>query len=197
MKDRRSLLSRLQAWLPLLPPLLLLAGTYWLNQQVQPLPPKADDSKRHDIDYSVDNLSSVTLDEKGRPRFMMTTEKMWHFPDDDNTHLLEPRIVSLQDGRAPTITWAKTGKVSHHGDEVFLYDDVKVVRQSNDGQGDMEFSTDYLHVIPAKDQADTDHPVTLVAPHDTINAVGMTLDNKLRTINLLSNVRSIHEPVRK
>jgi lipopolysaccharide export system protein LptC len=197
MKDRRSLLGRLQAWLPLLPPLLLLAGTYWLNQQVQPLPPKPDDSKRHDIDYSVDNLSSITLDEKGQPRFMMNTEKMWHYPDDDSTHLLAPRMVSLSSERAPTVTWAQTGKISHHGDEVFLYDDVKVVRLSNDEQGRMEFSTDYLHVIPNKDQADTDHPVTLVTPHDTIHATGMTLDNKLRIINLLSNVHATHEPVHK
>lgn len=197
MKDRRSLIGRLQAWLPLLPPLLLLAGTYWLNQQVQPLPPKADDSKRHNIDYAVENLSSVTLDEKGLPRNIMTTEKMWHYPDDDSTHLQAPRIISLSSERPPVIIWSKTGKVSGHGDEVFLYDEVRVVRAGDGNRGDMVFSSDYLHVVPDKDQADTDHPVTLVTPRDTVQAVGMTLDNKLRTVNLLSNVRATHEPAQK
>lgn len=190
-----SLYERLRAWLPLLPLLLLLAGTYWLNQQVQPLPPREDNSKRHDVDYSVENLSSVMLDGQGRARYMMTSEKLWHYSDDDSTHLQSPRLVSLDSGRAPLVTTARTGKLSSHGDEVFLYDDVKVTRLADGDQNAMMFSTDYLHVVPDKDQADTDHPVTLVTAHDTVHAVGMTLDNKSRNITFLSNVHATHEPV--
>lgn len=189
-----TLADRLRSWLPLLPALLLLAGTYWLNQQVQPLPPKPDNSKRHDIDYTVDNLSSVTLDENGQARHMMTTERMWHFPDDDTTHLRAPRFVSLSSDRAPLVTWAQTGILSSHGDEVFLHDDVKVMRLSSADQDEMLLSTDYLHFTPAKDWAETDHPVTLTTPRDTVYGVGMTLDNRARIVNLLSQVRSIHEP---
>lgn len=186
--------ERLLSWLPLLPPLLLLAATYWLNQQVQPLPPRADNSKRHDVDYTVDNLSSVTLGENGQARHMMTTEKMWHYPDDDMTHLQSPRFVSLTSEQAPLVTWARTGVLSSHGDEVFLHDDVKIMRLSNTSQDEMLFSTNYLHVIPGKDWAETDHPVTLTTARDTVHAVGMTLDNRARIVNLLSQVRSIHEP---
>jgi lipopolysaccharide export system protein LptC len=192
-----GLLERLRSWLPLLPPLLLLAGTYWLNQQVQPLPPKTDDRKRHDIDYSVDNLSSVTLDETGRARYMMTTEKMWHYPDDDSTHLQEPRFVSLHDSQTPLVTWAHTGKVSGRGDEVFLYDDVQIMRLDDGTQNGMTFNTDYLHLIPEADTADTDQPVTLVTSRSTVTGVGMTLDHRTRIVNFLSNVHAIHEPAPK
>jgi lipopolysaccharide export system protein LptC len=195
MMNEHTLLERLRSWLPLLPPLLLLAGTYWLNLQVQPLPPKEDDSKRHDIDYAVENLSSVTLDEHGKARHMMTTEKMWHYPDDDTTHLQTPRLVSLHANRAPLVIWAQTGTISSRGEDVFLYDDVKVMRLADTEQNGMQFSTDYLHVIPDKDLADTDHPVTVVSAHDTIHAVGMTLDNKARNITFLSDVHATHETV--
>lgn len=177
--------------------MLLLAGTYWLNQQVLPIPAKSDSSQRHDIDYSVHNLSTVSLDENGQARHIMTTEKMWHYPDDDTTHLQAPRMVSLRSDRAPMVIWADTGKISSHGEEVFLYDNVKVIRLDNGEQAAMEFSTDYLHVLPDKDQVDTDRPVTLVTSHDTVHAVGMTLDNKARIVNLLSKVRATHEPVQK
>lgn len=197
MKGGGNLFERMRAWLPLLPPLLLLAGTYWLNQQVQPIPAKSDSGQRHDIDYSVHNLSTVTMDENGQARHLMTTEKMWHYPDDDTTHLQSPRMVSLRSDRAPMVIWADTGKLSSHGEEVFLYNNVKVIRLDNGEQAAMEFSTDYLHVLPDKDQADTDQPVTLVTAHDTIHAVGMTLDNKARLVNLLSKVRATHEPVQK
>jgi lipopolysaccharide export system protein LptC len=193
--NEHSLLDRLRSWLPILPPMLLLAGTYWLNLQVQPLPPKSDDSKRHDIDYAIENLSSVTLDEKGQARYMMTTEKMWHYPDDDSTHLQTPRMVSLHTDREPLVIWAQTGTISSHGDDVYLSDNVKIMRLGNTEQNGMVFNTDYLHVIPNKDLAETDHPVTVVSAHDTINAIGMSLDNKSRNITFLSNVHAIHEPV--
>lgn len=192
-----TLFKSLRAWLPLIPPLMLLAGTYWLNLQVQPAQPQLDSSKRHDIDYSVDNFSTVTLDEKGQARHMMTTERMWHFPDDDTTYLQTPRFVSLHSDQTPLVIWADIGKISSRGDDVFLYDNVKITRLGSDKQGEMVFSTDYLHIIPDKDQADTDHPVTLVTSRDTVHAVGMTLDNKSRMFNLLSNVRATHEPALK
>jgi lipopolysaccharide export system protein LptC len=192
MTRSKDLIERLRSWLPIIPLLLLLAGTYWLNQQVQPVGPKSDDSKRHDIDYSVQNLSSVTLDEHGQARYLMTTEKMWHYPDDDTTFLDHPHLVSLHTNSWPVITSALTGKVSSHGDEVFLYDDVTVVRLPDLEKDMLTFSTEYLHVLPDKDQADTDHPVTIVTPRDIINGIGMTLDNKLQTAQILSNVRAIH-----
>lgn len=190
-------IERLRSWLPLIPLLLLLAGTYWLNQQVRPVPPKPDDSKRHDIDYSVENLSSVTLDEHGQARYLMTTEKMWHYPDDDTTFLDHPHLISLHTNSWPVITSSLTGKLSSHGDEVFLYDDVTVIRLPEVDRDKLTFSTEYLHVLPNKDQADTDYPVMIVTPHDTINGIGMTLDNKLQTAHLLSNVHATHVPPAK
>jgi len=197
MNRLSDLSGRLLAWLPLLPLLLLLAGTYWLNQQVQPFFPKPDDRLRHDVDFTVQNLSSVTLDENGRARYLMTTEKMWHFPDDDSTYLDHPHFVSLHKNNPPVIISSITGKVSSHGDEVFLYDNVTVNRLPDFEKDKLDFSTEYLHVLPDKDQADTDHPVTIVTARDTINAIGMTLDNKLQIAHLLSNVRATHVPVTK
>jgi lipopolysaccharide export system protein LptC len=164
---------------------------------VQPVTAKSDSRKRHDIDYSVQNLSSVTLDETGKPRHLLTTAEMWHYPDDDTTHLQSPHFVSLHTERAPIVMSADIGKISSKGDEVFLYDNVKVLRMGNDEQGNMEFTSDYLRVVPDKDQADTDRPLTMTTRNDVVQAVGMQLDNKLRTITLLSNVRATHEPVKK
>jgi lipopolysaccharide export system protein LptC len=194
MTRLNDLWGRLRAWLPLIPLLLLLAGTYWLNQQVQPPGPKSDDRKRHDVDFSVENLASITLDENGHARHMMTTEKMWHYPDDDSTYLDHPHFISIHDKSPPTIISAVTGKVSSHGDEVFLYNEVTVIRLAEFERDKLNFSTEYLHVLPNQDQADTDRPVTIITERDTINATGMTLNNKLQTANLLSNVRATHVP---
>jgi lipopolysaccharide export system protein LptC len=175
---------------------LLLLGTYWLSQQVQPLP-QAQSQLRHDVDYVIDNLSAITLNEQGRPRFTLAAEKLWHYPDDDTTHLQMPQLTSLYTDHPPTLTSAQTGMISSKGDEVFLYDEVRVVRPASDASGEQRFATDYLHVVPDRDWAETDQAVVMTGQYNIIRAVGMELDNKARTVKLLSRVRAFNEPVRQ
>ena len=189
-------LQRLREWSPLLPLLLLLAATYWLNQQVQPLPPKPDTSKRHDPDFIISKFSAATLNEHGVPRFLMSAQKMVHYPDDDSTQLDEPQLSSFIAGSPPVYAFAKQGEVSSKGDEIFLRDDVKLVRAASTTQSEMTFTTTYLHVLPDRDLADTDRPVTMTDAHNLVHAVGMQLDNKARIIKLLAHVRSQHDPAK-
>ncbi|HLP98406.1 MAG TPA: LPS export ABC transporter periplasmic protein LptC [Sideroxyarcus sp.] len=193
MKHITHLLNKARAWLPLLPLLLLLMATHWLNQQVLPLPPVAA-QQRHDVDYTIDNLSAVTLNAAGRPHQMLTAEKLWHYPDDDTTHLQSPRFSSLYADRPPTVTSSATGMLSSKGDEVFLYDDVHIRRHTLNGD-EQRFVTNYLHLIPDNDWAETNRMVVMTDAHNTIRAVGMELDNKAHTVKLLSQVRSTHEPI--
>lgn len=185
--------EKARAWLPLMPLLLLLAATYWLNQQVLPLP-QVRSQQRHDVDYYVDNFSAVTLGTQGQPRFTLSAEKMWHYPDDDSTHLQMPKLTSLYANRPPTITSAQAGTISSKGDDVYLRYEVSVLRPAGDGIGEQRFTTDYLHVIPDRDWAETDQPVVMTNQYNVIRAVGMELDNKARTAKLLSRVRATHEP---
>ncbi|HLY97235.1 MAG: LPS export ABC transporter periplasmic protein LptC [Sideroxydans sp.] len=187
--------EKARAWLPLLPLVLLLAATWWLNQQVQPLP-QVQSQQRHDVDYVVDNFSAMTLNLQGQPRFTLAAEKLWHYPDDDTTHLQMPHLTSLYANRPPTVTTARTGMVSSKGEDVFLYDEVRVVRPASDASGEQRFATDYLHVIPDRDWAETDQSVVMTSQYNVIRAVGMELDNKARTVRLLSRVRADHEPIR-
>jgi lipopolysaccharide export system protein LptC len=188
-------IEKARAWLPLLPLLLLLAATWWLNQQVQPLP-QNQSQQRHDVDYVVDNFSATSLNTKGQPRSTLAAEKLWHYPDDDSTHLQMPKLASLYADRPPTLTSAQTGMISSKGDDVYLYDEVRVLRPAGNGIVEQRFATDYLHVVPDRDWAVTDQSVIMTNQYNVIRAVGMELDNKARTVKLLSRVRATHEPVR-
>lgn len=188
-------IDKARAWIPLLPLLLLLLATYWLSQQVQPLP-QNESQLRHDVDYVIDNISAISLNEQGQQRFTLAAEKMWHYPDDDTTHLQMPRLASLYADRPPVLTSAQTGMISSKGDEVFLYDEVRVVRPASGDIGEQRFDTSYLHVIPDRDWAESDQSVVMTSQYSTIRAVGMELDNQTRTARLLSRVRAHHEPVR-
>lgn len=190
------LIERLRAWSALLPLVVLLAGTYWLSQQVLPLPPTPDYKARHDPDYIVNNFSAVTLGVQGAPRFLMAAQKMEHYPDDDTTYLVEPRLTSPSVGKPAIRISASHGEVSHNGDEVFLHDDVQVVREASGKLGEMKITTSYLHVIPDGETADTDRPVTVTEARGTTTAVGMNIDSKARVVKLLAHVRSQYEPAK-
>lgn len=188
------LIERLRAWSALLPLLALLAGTYWLSQQVLPLPPSPDYKARHDPDYIVNNFSAVTLGMQGAPRFLLAAKQMEHYPDDDTTYLQEPRLTSPYVDKPPVHISANKGEVSHNGDEVFLHDDVVILRDASATQSAMKITTSYLHVIPDDEKADTDRPLAMTEARGSITAVGMKLDSKARVIKLLAQVRSEYEP---
>ncbi|MEO6422923.1 MAG: LPS export ABC transporter periplasmic protein LptC [Candidatus Nitrotoga sp.] len=186
-------IDRLRAWfsgLPLLLLLLLLAVAYWLNQQVQPLPSTPDSSKRHDPDFIVSRFVATTLNEQGKPHFVMAAKKMLHYPDNDSTYLEAPELTSFDSEQPPVHTYANNGMVSGKGEEIFLHDDVKIVRTASATQSEMTFTTSYLHVSPDRGLAITDQPVTLINGRNIVHAVGMQFDNKARIVKLLAQVKS-------
>ncbi|BBI98723.1 hypothetical protein FGKAn22_04160 [Ferrigenium kumadai] len=192
-----TLVSRARYWLPLLPLLGLLGVTYWLNLQVKPEAAKPDSGKRHDPDAIMENFSAVKFNVQGATRFIMAAKKMQHYPDDDSTTLEVPRLTTLSADRPAIHVIAKRGTVSKRGDEVFLYDDVEVLREASADREELTLQTEFLHVVPDRDWADTGRPVTIVDAHNTIHAIGLEMDNNARTLKLLSQVRSEHVPTPK
>jgi lipopolysaccharide export system protein LptC len=189
-------MQRLREWSPLLPLLLLLGATYWLNMQVHPLPQEPDSNKRHDPDLIVSKLVATTLDEQGVPHFILSAQKMVHYPDDDSTHLDQPQLSTLYPDQPPVYTSARQGEISSKGKDVFLHDEVRLVRAASTTQSEMTLTTTYLHAVPDLGLMDTDRPVTMMDAHNVIHAVGMTFDNKTRILKLLAQVKSLHEITR-
>ena len=197
----QTALDRLITWSALLPPFLLLAAAYWLNQQVQPLA-SSSDINRHDPDFIVSKFIATSLNKQGTPRFIIAAQKMLHYPDDDSTQLEAPQLTSLNPDQPALYASASTGTISGKGDEIFLHDNVKIIRAANvlpsgGGQSELTFTTRYLHVVPDRDLADTDQPVIMADAHNKISAVGMRIDNKARVIKLLAQVTGVHHAAKK
>jgi lipopolysaccharide export system protein LptC len=189
-----SFATRVRYWLPLLPLLGLLGATYWLNQQAQPEPVKPDGSTRHDPDTVVENFSAVKLNKEGTTYFIMSAAKMQHYPDDDSTALEAPRFTLLAEDSPPLLATAKSGSISRKGDELLLQGGVEVLSEAGVKQDQLKLQTEFLNIIPDQDLASSDRAVTLTDAHTTVNAIGLELNNKTRTIKLLSKVRSEYVP---
>lgn len=190
--SRHPLAYRLRAWLPLLPVLALLLGSYWLNLQVKPVEVSTG-ALRHDVDFVVHGLRSTALDQEGQLRFALQTEKMWHYPDDDTTHLQNPSLISYFKDQEPTRIDSRAGMLSSKGEEIQLQEDVRIFRPGLQPSQSQHFTTEFLRVLPDEGKADTHFPVLMFDRYNTIKAVGMELDNNARTIRFLKHVRALHE----
>lgn len=191
------MINRLHSWLPLLPLFLLMAATFWLNSQVQSSVTDPNKKLRHDPDYIIDNFTATTLDEQGKISIVMSAKKMWHYPDDDTTLLELPQIISLTAEQPPMHMTALKGEFSAKGDEVFLRDNVVIVRPQYAKQSELTFNTSYLHVLPNKNTADTNQEVTLVDANTKLNSLGMEMNYKSRIVKFKSRVKTVYEPVKR
>ena len=97
---------------------------------------------------------------------------------------------------------AERGKVSGDRENVYFTGNVHAHReadeasaaQDHEATGPITLETEYLHVIPKTEQADTDRRVTIREPRGIIEGIGLDLDNKSKTAKLRSRVSGTFEP---
>lgn len=196
----RSIVDRITAWSPVLLLGSLAALTYWLDSQVQPPVPRTDGSQRHDPDIYIEGFHAVELDAQGRPKQMVEGKRAMHFGDDQTTEVVEPLLSQTEAGKPAFRITASKGKLSGDRKEVFFTGNVRAVRDAgptSPGEkpaGPVTVTTEYLHVVPDKDFAQTDKAVTIEEPRGIIRSVGLTLDNKAKTLKLRSGVQGTLQP---
>ena len=168
--------------------------TAWINHMVQPPQPKLDGSSRHDPDYIMSNFVTSQTDANGSLRYKLAAAEMKHFPDDDTTDLQRPRYTQFSVGKPYTQVQALRGYVASDGEQVQLFDNVKITRQALAGKGEMTIETEYLNILPNQDLVRTDSPVVIKqAPKTVIYATGMVYEKDKKTMTLLHRVRAHYE----
>jgi lipopolysaccharide export system protein LptC len=202
MTSARAFVDRLISWSPVLLLGGLAALTYWLDAQIQPSAARRDGSTRHDPDLFLINFRAVNYDENGKQREALAAKRGDHFPDDETSELTTPMIrITQADKPAFTVT-ADRAKISGDREHAYFTGHVEANREADDKEatkdhessGALQLTTDYLHVIPKLERAETDRPVTIREPRGIIEAVGLELDNKTKTLKLKSRVAGTLEP---
>jgi lipopolysaccharide export system protein LptC len=185
--------ERFGGWFPLVLLAVLAGLTFWLDRVVQPpagprpLPP------RDEPDYIVDGLSAMRMDRSGRVKHTLRAQRMTHFPEEDLTVLVSPRLVTYGEGRVPVTITSKHARMSGNGENVYFEDDVRVVRAPEGKLSELVLETSYLHVIPDANIAKTDKPVTIKDATAVVEASGLELNSETRVLELQGRVRGTFE----
>ena len=178
---------------PLALMLALAMLTFWLKQAVQE-PPAQSTVRHHDPDYIVQNFNITSYGPGGTAQSTLAAAKMIHYPDDDSTDLIAPRMVQTRPGEPRMTVTADRGTLSQGADELFLYGNVLLVRAADAERPEMRMRTSFLHIVSAKSLALTDRQVTISDDEQSITGRGMEYDNELGRLILHERVRSRIEP---
>ncbi|MDR2218983.1 MAG: LPS export ABC transporter periplasmic protein LptC [Methylobacillus sp.] len=188
--------GRPSTWFLLLLMALLASLTWWADTAVQAPVPKQDSSLRHDPDYILNNFHTLKTDIDGRPKYRLAAVEMQHFPDDDSTHLVRPHFTQYAlSGEPYTQIESQRGTVTSNGEQVYLTEQVRILRAATPDQGPLVVTTEYLHITPDDEIARTDKPVTITQDKSVARAGGMIYDKKNSILTLLRG-KSREERVR-
>jgi lipopolysaccharide export system protein LptC len=170
--------------------LVLAILSFWISQHVQTPPHQVSGQKLHQPDYFMENFVSTKTDKSGQLKAVLAAVKMFHYPDDDSTHLVRPRLTQYShDGHFNQIE-AQRGLISSDGESAQFYDNVIVFQPAKKDRGDMHMFTNYLKVLPKANLASTPEEVKITeSPYSYMTGVGMVFDKKKDEITLQKRVK--------
>ena len=175
--------------------MLALAGlTFWLERTVREDEGIHPSLRRHDPDYVVDNLLHTRFNMQGKVESTLAAAKMLHYPDDDSTDLVAPRVVQTKPNEPRVTVTADRGALSQDGEEVFLYGNVLVVRDAERDLSEARMRTTFLHVARGGSVISTDRDIVITEEARVLSGRGMEYHNDSKELFLRERVRGRFEP---
>jgi lipopolysaccharide export system protein LptC len=181
---------------PLALMLALALLTFWLERTVREEQPHPS-LRRHDPDYLVEQFVLTKYNAAGILESTLTAAKMVHYPDDDSTELVAPRVVQAKPNEPRMTLSADRGTLSNNGEEIFLFGNALLVREAGAGKPEARVQSSFLHVVGARSLVRTDREVTVSEPGRALSGRGMEYHNETWQFFLRDQVRGRFEPRRK
>jgi lipopolysaccharide export system protein LptC len=145
--------------------------------------------RRHDPDYIVSNFTTTTYNRDGVAEAILSAARMIHYPDDDSTELVAPRLVQSKPEQPRISVRADRGALSREGDEIFLYDNVVLERSADGERSAARMTTSFLHVVRDRSLVRTNRPVEIVEEGRSLSGRGMEYDNQSGSFTLHADVQ--------
>ena len=175
---------------------LLTALLFSLNQGGHSPLLASESASTRSPDYVVENFSAIRTNGDDAGYKMLLGKKMMHYPDDDSAELEQPRLITIEPGKPSVQLKADHATMSAEGEDIYLSGNVVILRNAGKGRGETTLRTSLLHLIPEQDIARTAKPVEIIETNAIIRAVGMEMNNRTGSTQLLSQVRVVHDKKR-
>lgn len=184
----RSLFSRPSVWL-----IILLLLTLWLDNVLQRPNLQPDNLAQQEVDYIIENLDGIQVNHEFERNRLFAADKLTHYPAKDVTQLEHVRFTSIEPDKPLLRVTSNQAELTKDSNDIFLTGNVSIIRGEDLDKDKVTMLTDFLHLIPDTDIAQTDQPVTVIRMNSVLNAIGLFMNNQTGEILMQSRVKAHDE----
>ena len=149
------------------------AGSAWLLNWLSADPGSARTADAQAPDYYMEDFSTLTMDQDGKPKNKLSSDYLAHYPHNDSTELVRPRMEIFREDELPLYIDAEKGRLAGDDDTIVLYGIVKMWEYDDTGSPVLEVSTSHVKVLLDEEYAETDNYATIVTGTAVITGTGM------------------------
>ena len=167
---------------------LLAIGSAWLLNRLSETESTEISILRHDPDTYMHELTTLTMNQDGSPKNKLYADYMAHYPDDNTTELINPKLEIFRPEKPPTTITAEKGWVTEDNEVILLSGETRLIQLSAEGNRELEIITSDVRVLIDQEYAETDKPTTIFGKKITIKSTGMSAYIGENRLELKNNV---------
>ena len=169
-------------------------GSFWLVQVMQGEDNTPGGSAGNEPDYIIDNFSWVRMSEGGKPRYVISGERLTHHPVDNTALVDKPVVQSLTVEHPPMTMTAEHALVSQNQNQIDLTGNVDIKRPAGAKSEPLRIRTEALTVLPDEDIVKTDKAIEMQLGASSVTGVGMLANNATQQVHLGGRGQIIYPP---
>lgn len=165
---------------------LFAIGSTWLLNRLTDSGSTEISVLRHDPDTYMHDLITLTMNQDGTPKNKLYADYMAHYPDDNTTELINPKLEIFRLDKPPTTITAEKGWVTEDNEVILLSGNTRLLQLDIEGNRELEIITSDVRVLMDDEYAETDKSATIFGKKTTITSTGMNAyfsENKLELLN--------------
>jgi lipopolysaccharide export system protein LptC len=169
-------------------------GSFWLVQVMQGEESLPGANAGNEPDYIIDNFSWVRMSESGKPRYVISGERLTHRPADNTALVDKPVVRSLTVEHPPMTMTAERALVSQNQNQIDLTGNVDIQRPAGAKSEPLRIRTEALTVLPDEDIVKTDRAIEMQLGASSVAGVGMLANNATQQVHLGGRGQIIYPP---
>jgi lipopolysaccharide export system protein LptC len=170
-------------------------GSFWLVQVIS----QGDlggqvGALQNEPDYIVEKFSVVRMTPAGKPRYIVSGDKLTHRPVDDVSDIERPVVQNMSPVHQAMTMNAQRGRIDHGKNVVDLAGQVDVERAASPAVKRLTMKTEQLTVFPDEERMTSNQEVNMTLGAASIRGVGMQADNAAQTVHFSKNGQIVYPP---
>ena len=169
-------------------------GSAWMMNRMGTQGSEGEAASSRDPDYYMEDFTSLTMRDDGTPKDRLQALYMAHYPDNDTTELLQPKLEVFRRNNTPVYVTADKGWVTSNNNVILLKGKVRLWENDAAGERSLEVKTSQARVLMKEEYAETSEYATITTKQATITGTGMKAYLKDSRLEVIKHEKTVIEP---